>query len=146
MDPSVKENLVKSSNAFNSISLISSFLVLASFSIVALYRPRLINRTTLRLQAAISLFDFLNAFFALFHHSVKSGSFCTFIGFWRNFGEQMYCLLNIMIALNLQLIFLHNKMPNKGWEITYWASSLLVAFILSIVPLGNIYSIILLLF
>ncbi|KAI9297904.1 hypothetical protein K502DRAFT_327890 [Neoconidiobolus thromboides FSU 785] len=128
------------SNIFNYMSCVSSALVLLIFSTIMCYEPRLVNRVTLRLQVGISLFDFLNAVFALHHHTVKSGPFCIFLGFWRNFGEQIYCFLNMSIALNLQLFFIHGLKPTRKWEVIYWVGPLVASSILSFIPLGlNMY-------
>ncbi|KAI9291500.1 hypothetical protein K502DRAFT_326261 [Neoconidiobolus thromboides FSU 785] len=128
------------SNILNSISATSSLIVIVIFSTLGFYRPKLIDRVSLKLQFGISVIDLLNSFFALFHHSVKSGPFCVFIGFWRAFGEEMYCLLNIAIAVNLQLVFIHSFPPKKKWELFYWFGPILTASVLSFIPLGmNLY-------
>ncbi|KAI9291501.1 hypothetical protein K502DRAFT_368399 [Neoconidiobolus thromboides FSU 785] len=132
----IRAMLPSISNGLNSLSIASSLLVLSLFTITALFRPDLVNRTTLRLQVAISAIDFLNSTFALFHHTVKSGPFCIFIGFWRNYGEEIYCFFNIMIALNLQLVFIHKKTPSRKWEYFYWGFPITLAAILSFIPLG----------
>ncbi|KAI9290452.1 hypothetical protein K502DRAFT_354042 [Neoconidiobolus thromboides FSU 785] len=130
-------NLSSISNGLNILSVVSSVIVLVFFIITAIFEQKLINRTSLRLQVGVSIVNLLNAAFALQHHTVKTGNFCKFIAFWRNFGEQMYCFLNIAIALNLQLIYIQSKKPKRVWEQLYWGLSLTLSLALSFVPLSN---------
>ncbi|KAI9291502.1 hypothetical protein K502DRAFT_368400 [Neoconidiobolus thromboides FSU 785] len=124
------------SNGLNILSIVSSVIVLVFFIIAVIFEHKSINRTSLRLQVGVSIVNLLNAAFALQHHTVKTGNFCIFIAFWRNFGEQLYCFLNIAIALNLQLIYIQSKKPKQLWEQFYWGVSLTLSLALSFVPLN----------
>lgn len=99
--------IYKKLNVYLSIISIScGFLVLLVMTIMWFYDRKLVNRVSLRLTAMISFVDMLNGGTALTYilRSPVDDTLCTAIGFGMSFFPQLYLLLTVMIAFNLQVI------------------------------------------
>ncbi|KAI9298842.1 hypothetical protein K502DRAFT_362061 [Neoconidiobolus thromboides FSU 785] len=115
--------------ALNLVSLIAASSVLALFVIARILKPNLVKRVTLRLQTGSAATDFILHIINIYDDDSAQ---CTTLGFFRYFTRLAYCFINISIAINLQLIFIHEKEPNNSWEIIYWSASLFLAIVLNI--------------
>ncbi|KAJ9062051.1 hypothetical protein DSO57_1014901 [Entomophthora muscae] len=60
---------------------------------------------------------------------------CVFSGMLRVAGRQMYCFLNIAIAVNLQLIFINGLRPSAKWEMFYWGIPVFLVTVMNSPPL-----------
>ncbi|KAI0243635.1 hypothetical protein L0F63_003309 [Massospora cicadina] len=112
----------------NIVSAFSSMLVLVILGVLAFHNYRLVNRISLRLTAGIAVVDIVN-------HPPRGG-LCVVSGMIRLAGRQMYCFLNIAIAVNLQLIFINGLRPRGWWEAYYWLVPTLLVLLLNVPPMG----------
>lgn len=116
------------------VSAGSALLILAIMGVLLVYDAKMVNRISLRLTAGIALVDVANHL-NIVHWTMGDGSFCVASAFLRIFGRQVYCLLNISIALNLHLILLGGLRPQASWEKYYWLLSLAVPLLMNLPPL-----------
>nr|CAG8601365.1 12292_t:CDS:10 [Entrophospora candida] len=125
-------------NIYLSIMSIScGFLVLFIMTIMWLYDRKLVDRVSLRLTAMISFVDMLNGGTVLAYTLwiPVDGTLCTAIGFGMSFFPQLYLLLTVMIAFNLQVVFLHRRKVSRFSDRWYVPVAFLTALIINIPPL-----------
>lgn len=103
--------------------------------IIGLYKKRFIDRVSFRIQTAIALCDILRHVVQNFMFDV-SNEVCHTIGYWMHFLDLMYALLNLSIAINMQLMLINNFIPKRKWETVYWLVPFLVSMFLSVPFLG----------
>ncbi|KAK9765522.1 hypothetical protein K7432_006084 [Basidiobolus ranarum] len=112
----------------NSASIVCGSLVLIIYFSIRSIEPKLMDRVSLRLTAAISAVDVLKAIvYILFTFVSVSGPACDFSAWAIIFLTNYYIFLTCMIAFNLQYVFLHNKPYYPGLERIYFTVSLLFA-------------------
>ncbi|KAJ9083656.1 hypothetical protein DSO57_1032599 [Entomophthora muscae] len=117
-------------------SIASAGLILVILLVLAVYDAKMVNRISLRLTAVIALVDIVNHLNNMAHWTLGEGDFCVASAFLRFFGRQVYCFLNISIALNLHLILLLELRPEPSWEKYYWIFSFVVPLAMNLPPLA----------
>ncbi|CAJ0751328.1 23139_t:CDS:10 [Entrophospora sp. SA101] len=119
------------------ISISCGFLVLFIMTIMWLYDRKLVDRVSLRLTAMISFVDMLNGGTVLAYTLwiPVDGTLCTAIGFGMSFFPQLYLFLTVMIAFNLQVVFLHRRKVSRFSDRWYVPVAFLTALIINIPPL-----------
>ncbi|KAI9298069.1 hypothetical protein K502DRAFT_362658 [Neoconidiobolus thromboides FSU 785] len=119
------------------VSAILAAVVVITMVSLVIYDHKLVNRISLRLQTMISLIDIWThtayMWMRLFDYE---GPMCTFIGWSLIFFPLLYIFYNVVVAVNLQLVFLHNIKITNRIEAAYWIGPILLAFILATVPLA----------
>ncbi|CAH1757174.1 18821_t:CDS:2 [Entrophospora sp. SA101] len=119
------------------VSISSGFLVLLIMTIMWFYDRKLVNRVSLRLTAMISFVDILTggAVLAYTLRIPLDDPICTAIGFAMSFLPLLYLLLTVMIAFNLQIVFLHRKKVSSFSDRWYIPVAVLLASIINVPPL-----------
>ncbi|ORX99366.1 hypothetical protein K493DRAFT_299401 [Basidiobolus meristosporus CBS 931.73] len=113
----------------NSASIICGSLVLVIYFSIRAFEPKLMDRVSLRLTAAISAVDVLKAIvYILFTFVAVSGPACDFSAWAIIFLTNYYIFLTCMIAFNLQYVFLHEKPYHPSLERIYFLVSTSLAF------------------
>ncbi|KAJ9062053.1 hypothetical protein DSO57_1014902 [Entomophthora muscae] len=123
-------------SVLNQVSAVSAGLILVILGVLAIHDAKMVNRISLRLTAGIALVDLMNHLNNVLHRTLSEGDLCVISGFWRVFGRQLYCFLNVSIALNLQLILLGGHRPKPSWEKYYWIFSLGIPLVMNLPPLA----------
>ncbi|ORX89059.1 hypothetical protein K493DRAFT_410661 [Basidiobolus meristosporus CBS 931.73] len=112
----------------NSASILCGSLVLIIYFAIRSFEPKLMDRVSLRLTAAISAVDVLKAVvYILFTFVAVSGPACDFSAWAIIFLTNYYIFLTCMIAFNLQYVFLHNKPYHPSLERIYFIASFLLS-------------------
>ncbi|CAG8628501.1 21096_t:CDS:2 [Cetraspora pellucida] len=101
-----------------------------------LYDRKLVNRVSLRLSGVISFVDVLSggAVIAYTLHTTGDNA-CTFIGWAMSFLPTLYLFLTVMIAFNLQIVFLHRKKVSSFSDRWYIPVAFFISFAINIPPL-----------
>ena len=94
------------------------------------------DRVTLRFQGLIALID-IAKHLLLFNLNSSEGPLCVFVAFSRNFLDVMYTFTNVLIALNIQLIYIHNVLPRPVLEVFYLLGATGVSTVINLIPFGN---------
>ncbi|RUS16994.1 hypothetical protein BC937DRAFT_90558 [Endogone sp. FLAS-F59071] len=106
----------------NSISMLTTLLVLIIALLMRLYDKKLVDRVSLRLSIAISITNFLAAV------SLETIAFiqtnCEIVAFVFIWLQNQYLLFSVAIAFNLQYLFLHKKTFNPAIEKWYYILSI----------------------
>lgn len=124
------------STVLDVVSAVSAGLILVILLVLAIYDAKMVNRISLRLTAGIALIDIVNHLNNIAHWRVGDGDYCVANAFLRFYGRQVYCFLNISIALNLHLILLLGLRPKSSWEKYYWIFSLVTPLAMNLPPLA----------
>lgn len=102
----------------NSLSLVASLLVVVTLACLCFFQRISLNRVSLRLQASCAIVLVL-------YHAVCSfsllGVVCASSKAVGLLFEVCYLTLNLVLALNLGLMFLLSISPRLWWEKLYWA-------------------------
>ncbi|RIA95650.1 hypothetical protein C1645_816345 [Glomus cerebriforme] len=118
-------------------SIIGGTIVLIIIIFMYFYDKKLVNRVSLRLTAMISFVDVLSAStviaFALYFP--QDTSECTGIAAGLSFFPQLYLFLTVMIAFNLQIVFLHRKKVSSFSDRWYIPTAFFMALAINIPPL-----------
>ncbi|OZJ06182.1 hypothetical protein BZG36_01020 [Bifiguratus adelaidae] len=131
----------------NVISIISAFTVIVVVVAIRLYDKRLIDRVSLRLNAAISATDLVRSV-SLLIYTLASGSrrdtgevsvfvsphACAFAAFLLVWLSNQYLFLTAAIAYNLRYLFLQHHPFQPGMEKWYYIVSILASLILAAIP------------
>ncbi|CAG8559389.1 2190_t:CDS:2 [Dentiscutata erythropus] len=131
-------NIIKHLNITLSIaSIIGGFIVLIIILIMWLYDKKLVNRVSLRLSGLISFVDILSGAAAIAYtlYAVGDTNACTFIGWAMSFLPTLYLFLTVMIAFNLQVVFLHRKKVSSFSDRWYIPVAFFTSFAINILPL-----------
>ncbi|CAG8440025.1 6872_t:CDS:2 [Diversispora eburnea] len=92
---------------------------------------------SLRLTAVISFVDIINGavVIAYSRYKPKDTSTCTFIGWGMSFFPELYLFVTVMIAFNLQVVFLHRKKVSSFSDRWYLPVALIAAIVINLPPL-----------
>jgi hypothetical protein len=119
------------------ISIIGGTIVLLIIIFMYFYDKKLVNRVSLRLTAMISFVDVLSGLttiaYAFYQH--QDTPECIGIATGLSFFPQLYLFLTVMIAFNLQIVFLHSKKVSSFSDRWYVPAALLMALATNIPPL-----------
>jgi hypothetical protein len=120
------------------ISAIGGLLVLLILIFMYCYDKKLVNRVSLRLTGMISFVDVLNSLtvIAYVHYEPGESTKCTSIAVGLSFFPQLYLFLTVMIAFNLQIVFLHRKKVSSFSDRWYIPIAFLMALATNIPPLA----------
>lgn len=122
--------------ALNMLSLVSGLVVVGMILVGMHWRPRLMERVSLRFTLAISATDAVRALsFLLYAHNRDPGVYCTLLSYSNQSLTLMYLFLTVSIAVNLQLAFV--KPAVARWEGAYWLVPVLAALVLPALPMGK---------
>ncbi|CAG8637541.1 12487_t:CDS:2, partial [Ambispora leptoticha] len=118
-------------------SIIGGLLVLLVIASMWRYDKKLVNRVSLRLTAVISFVDVLNAIALIIYtnYTPDDTPLCTGIAAALSFFPQVYLFLTVMIAFNLQLVFLHRRKISKFSDRWYIPVAILAALVCNVPPL-----------
>ncbi|KAJ9075056.1 hypothetical protein DSO57_1000339 [Entomophthora muscae] len=117
-------------------SATSALVVIILFILIKNIDRNVIDRVSIRLQLGIAFADFFKHCMSSF--SIKwDGSVCVAIGFLSILLYHIYMCLNICIAMNLTLVILCGRRPNRKWEPLYWTISIIIPLSLNIPVLGK---------
>ncbi|CAJ0881487.1 4795_t:CDS:2 [Entrophospora sp. SA101] len=120
-------------------SLIATTFGISLFFSIRYKYPRLVNRVTFRLALATIISDFGVGVSQLIGSTLASpiGPSCT-IAIW---GTVFFSLMSIFfpacIALNLQIMFIHEYRGRRKLEMFYYIGSITLASILSLIPFSD---------
>ncbi|KAI9291861.1 hypothetical protein K502DRAFT_357151 [Neoconidiobolus thromboides FSU 785] len=116
------------------ISLFCATLVLIFILLIRLYDKDLVNRISLKICAAISIVDIFrtSSFFIYLYHT-SDDLVCKLNAIFLNYIIISHMLLTFSIALNLQLVFIHNLRYKSKWQYYYWFLGFLVPFIITFI-------------
>ncbi|CAG8490640.1 3348_t:CDS:2 [Acaulospora morrowiae] len=119
------------------ISMTGGLIVLLMITAMWFYDKKLVNRVSLRLTAMISFVDILTGavVIAYAHYPASNSTACTFIGFAMSFFPEVYLFLTVMIAFNLQVVFLHRRKVSSFSDRWYIPVAILSAGIINLPPL-----------
>ncbi|CAB4378530.1 unnamed protein product [Rhizophagus irregularis] len=119
------------------VSIIGGTIVLLIIIFMYFYDKKLVNRVSLRLTAMISFVDVLSGFttIAYVDYQPRDTPECTGIATGLSFFPQLYLFLTVMIAFNLQIVFLHSKKVSSFSDRWYIPAALLMALATNIPPL-----------
>ncbi|KAI9295543.1 hypothetical protein K502DRAFT_213910 [Neoconidiobolus thromboides FSU 785] len=120
------------------ISGIMALIVVLFMIVISIYDRKLVDRVSLRLQTGLSVYDIWLHGGALWKSISPAvpGIACTSRGYLALFFNILYAFLNVSIALNLQLIFIHNKTITRWVEVGYWVVPITLSLLISIPPLA----------
>ncbi|KAI8580247.1 hypothetical protein K450DRAFT_237537 [Umbelopsis ramanniana AG] len=132
-----QNSVIKDLNiACNTISIVCGITVLAITAGLRIYDKKLVDRVSLRLNAAISATDVVNSMGLLIYtFSNSEGASCTFSAFLIIWLSNQYIFLTTAIAFNLQWLFLHKKALGN-LEKWYFICPIGLALITAIIPLA----------
>ncbi|KAF0456435.1 hypothetical protein F8M41_001373 [Gigaspora margarita] len=133
-----QSDIIKNLNISLSItSIVGGFIVLIIILIMWLYDKKLVNRVSLRLSGLISFVDILSGAAAIAYTLYTTGdtSICTFIGWAMSFLPTLYLFLTVMIAFNLQVVFLHRKKVSAFSDRWYLPVAFFGSFAINVPPL-----------
>ncbi|CAG8562216.1 11997_t:CDS:2 [Funneliformis caledonium] len=133
-----QKNLFKYLNSYlSTISVIGGLIVLVIIIFMYFYDKKLVNRVSLRLSAMISFVDVLSGVtvIAYAYYQPRETPECTSIAFGMSFFPQLYLFLTVMIAFNLQIVFLHRKKVSSFSDRWYIPVAFLMAIFINILPL-----------
>ncbi|KAJ9053648.1 hypothetical protein DSO57_1022293 [Entomophthora muscae] len=95
------------------------------------------NRRSIRFTLAISVVDVLKAAVLLVYNEVdEDGMVCEGISFAFHYLTLVYFFLNVAVALNLQLVFVHGVIAGKKHELTCWYVCIGLPYVLLLFPLS----------
>lgn len=117
----------------NTISLCTAIIAFVSLVTLVSYRRQVLNRVTLRFQGLIALID-IAKHITLFDIAQPGGTACLFIGFFRFFIDHMYIFTNVLISLNIQLIYIHKWIPKPIFEMLYILAATSFALVIDLIP------------
>ncbi|KAH8548554.1 hypothetical protein BGW37DRAFT_178269 [Umbelopsis sp. PMI_123] len=121
----------------NSVSIACGMVVLTVTAALRIYDKKLVDRVSLRLNAAVSATDVVNSMALLIYtFSNSEGASCTFSAFLIIWLSNQYIFLTTAIAFNLQWLFLH-KRALGNLEKWYFICAIGLAFIAAIIPLAS---------
>ncbi|KAJ9053642.1 hypothetical protein DSO57_1022287 [Entomophthora muscae] len=118
----------------NLVSVVCGLVVVAVIFGCMCVSYEIMDRVSIRFTLAISIVDVLKAFsIMLFTKCREDGAICSAIGFSFYYFTLVYLFLNMTVALNLQLVFIHDIVFGK--EKLMWAVSLGLPLLLLAPPL-----------
>ena len=133
------KNILEDLNLYLSISSIfGGIMVLSIILFMYFYDKKLVNRVSLRLTAMISFVDFLSGLTVVFYRyyiPIESPK-CTSLAALLSFLPQLYLFLTVMIAFNLQIVFLHRKKVPSFSDRWYIPVAIFMALVTNIPPLA----------
>ncbi|CAG8611958.1 13190_t:CDS:2 [Ambispora gerdemannii] len=129
--------IIKLNNYLSIASIVGGLIVLLVIASMWHYDRKLVNRVSLRLTAVISFVDILNAISIILYTDITPADtpLCTGISAAMSFLPQVYLFLTVMIAFNLQLVFLHRRKISKFSDRWYIPVAILAALALNVPPL-----------
>ncbi|KAI0233915.1 hypothetical protein L0F63_001422 [Massospora cicadina] len=96
------------------------------------------DRVSIRFTLAVAVVDALNAGMILFYTLIHDDTgFCTFISLASHWLMLFYLFLNVCIALNLQLVFVHGLVLGRRFEYSLWAGTFLLPTVLMLFGLAS---------
>ncbi|CAG8509898.1 5059_t:CDS:2 [Paraglomus brasilianum] len=123
-------------NWLSVVSIVGGLIVLIVMISIWLYDRKLVNRVSLRLTAVISFVDILAAISVIAYTRVsgEDNIGCMILGWTLSFLPQCYLFLTVMIAFNLQLVFLHRRKVASFSDKWYIPAAIFIAFIINLPP------------
>ncbi|KAL1918156.1 uncharacterized protein VTP21DRAFT_3422 [Calcarisporiella thermophila] len=120
----------------NVTTIICGLVVVSIIIFLGRFDKKLISRVSLRLTAAISIVDACNAAINLLYATALPVSpfVCQFAAWAVVFTNLAYIFLTAAIAVNLQLLVLHENRFRPSLEVAYWTVSLGMSLLLSLLP------------
>ncbi|KAJ9066882.1 hypothetical protein DSO57_1005262 [Entomophthora muscae] len=118
----------------NLASVVCGLIVVAVIFGCMCVSYEIMDRVSIRFTLAISIVDVLKALTILFYTEYREdGAICSAISFSIYYFTLAYLFLNVAVALNLQLVFIHGMVFGK--ERLMWAVSLGLPLLLLAPPL-----------
>ncbi|KAJ9068127.1 hypothetical protein DSO57_1031847 [Entomophthora muscae] len=115
------------------VSIVLACIAVVIVIVLGLYNRQLINRVSIRIQAAIAVLDIIRHASQMNMHS--TGDTCIVTALTITFVDLLYFALNISLAANFQINLIHKKTPPRRVELFYWSISIGFSTALSLVPL-----------
>jgi len=126
--PEQLEIIVLTATVLNSISILACLIVVAVYFYCRTKFPQLVDRVSLRLAVVISVIDLLYSAFQIFSDVLTvPGPVCAFSVWGYLEFSLVSLLLTASVAMNLQMIFIHNKRDMGNFERWYYGVSFGVA-------------------
>ncbi|KAI0223242.1 hypothetical protein L0F63_005147 [Massospora cicadina] len=123
--------------SLNVASAICGLAVMAIILICMWISKDSMNRVSIRFTLGISVVDVLRAVTVLLYNQfTEDGVWCVGISFTYHYLTLVYFFLNVAVALNLQLVFVHGLVFRRRRERVYWIVSLMFPIVLLAFPLG----------
>lgn len=137
--PDEEQNVLNNINNYTNIpALVCAFLVLVIVVAMRLYDRKLVDRVSLRLNAAISATDMVKsvALMIYTYELISPGGFaCKLVPFLIVWLTNQYVFLTMSIAHNLLLIFLLDKPFKEVYEKWHFILPIGAAFLTALIPL-----------
>ncbi|ORY04617.1 hypothetical protein K493DRAFT_333861 [Basidiobolus meristosporus CBS 931.73] len=141
LDPMVslsfkKETLLKDITILlNCLSASTSLLIIVLITAIYSYNSKYADRVSFRIAFLISWVDLFYAIFLILSYvSAGPTSFCTFVAWGALWTDLLYIFLNIIVALNLQVVFLHGTEKIRHFENLLVCGSFICATVISLGP------------
>ncbi|KAK9712282.1 hypothetical protein K7432_007239 [Basidiobolus ranarum] len=130
------QTLVSVAIPLNLISMFSNLLVILIFMIFLNFKSHLVNRVSLRLTFAVAIVNFFYSTFQIVSDvSQESGILCGLSVWGYIQTSHLSTFLTVMIAFNVQVIFIHGKRQTQTYEKYYFSISVLLSLAISLPPL-----------
>ncbi|ORX63889.1 Serpin-domain-containing protein [Basidiobolus meristosporus CBS 931.73] len=107
----------------------------ASAATAVILTSKYADRVSFRIAFLISWVDLFYAIFLILSYvSAGPTSFCTFVAWGALWTDLLYIFLNIIVALNLQVVFLHGTEKIRHFENLLVCGSFICATVISLGP------------
>ncbi|KAI0217468.1 hypothetical protein L0F63_001242 [Massospora cicadina] len=121
----------------NAFSAVGAILVVTAILGGMAMDSKTMDRVSIRFTLAISIVDFFKAIVNILGAQIELDILsCTLLDTFNQWLDLFYLFLNVSIAVNLQLVFIHGFSFNAMWERTYWMVSFGLSVFLSLFPIG----------
>lgn len=139
MDDTTTAILVLINNILNPLQAFCGLLVVVIILTATHLNRSAMNRISIRFTLAISIVDVLKAAAIILYtaNSGQEGLWCVVLPLAMHWLILVYFSLNVVVALNLQLVFIHGVTIGRKFEAWYWVISLLLPTILVSITLSE---------
>ncbi|ORX84306.1 hypothetical protein K493DRAFT_360740 [Basidiobolus meristosporus CBS 931.73] len=136
LSPRQSQTLVDVAVPLNLLSVIFNLLVILIFAIFHSLKSHLVNRVSLRLTFAVATVDLFYSAFQIVSDVTKENEFLCALSVWGFIQTtHLSTFLTVMIAFNLQVIFVHGKRQTQKYEKYYYSIAGLLSLAISLPPL-----------
>ncbi|ORX79432.1 hypothetical protein K493DRAFT_308537 [Basidiobolus meristosporus CBS 931.73] len=119
----------------NSLSILCSFATIAGIAYLYAHKRDQADRVSFRITFVIAWVDILFALFSILAYTQgKNGNFCVFLAWGTLWTDLSFIFLNVIIAFNLQIVFLHGCKNIRHFERYFISGSFLAATLIATAP------------
>ncbi|KAJ9059514.1 hypothetical protein DSO57_1001585 [Entomophthora muscae] len=115
----------------NGTSALCALLVPLAYYVIGLRDRSVVERVSIRLQVGIGLVNGIKHIVSCLSLKGDDSVWCNFLGFLSSLLFHVYLCLNVCISVNLHLVVVSNRKPNRRWETCYWTASFVLPIALN---------------